>query len=106
MPVETPADLAGFFNPDEFGAAAIHTRGGVDTVVNGIFDDPFQAALQEGDGFAIGDRAPSFTCAVAALPADAGEGDALSVNGTAWTIAGPVELDGTGLAVLRLARSG
>lgn len=41
MPVESPADLAGFFNTNEFGAVATITINGGDPFdVAGIFDEP------------------------------------------------------------------
>lgn len=59
MPVETAADLAAFFDADEFAAAAVYTPpgGGAAQTVTGLFDlkAPF-APIGEGANAVIRER--------------------------------------------------
>lgn len=99
MPVESVADRAAFVNPDEFGVAA--TYKGI-TTVNGIFDTRFIEAL-DGSGAGVSARQPMFTCQESDLDG-AAQGDALVINGTAYTIL-ESEPDGTGMIVLILEQA-
>lgn len=112
MPVESATDRAAFFNVDEFGAAATYTRGGAATALAGIFDRPFVAMVDGEGGFGVGGQSPSFQCAESDLPADAAEGDLLTIATAptpgatgVWRVVGAIERDGTGLATLRLERA-
>lgn len=81
-------------------AALAHTAnatadfgGGV--VVAGVFDKDYVTALD------IGGSSPAFRCASSAVVAVVA-GAAVSINSANYTVAGPVEHDGTGMATLRL----
>jgi hypothetical protein len=75
----------------DFGVAA--AVGGVGVV--GIFDAAY------ADAFGIGGNGPVFRCASSAVVAVVA-GAAVVINATSYTIAGPVEHDGTGMALIHL----
>lgn len=92
-------NLTVFFDTDEFAVSATYTpAGGAAATVNGIFDNGYDEPALGLAGIAA--RGPAFTCRAADVAANP-EGDALVVNGTAYTIA-VAEPDGTGVTVLRL----
>ena len=84
-------DLAFFFDQDEFGVPA--TFGAASITV--IFDAAFLSAM------GMGGTGPQAVCKSTDV-ASAVQGDAITVNGTAYTIAGPPEPNGTGITVLQL----
>jgi hypothetical protein len=84
------ADLGAFFK--DFNATAA-TVGGAS--VTGIFDAAYD------DAMGIGGSGPVFRCASSAV-VSAVAGTAVVINSANYTIAGPIENDGTGMAVLRL----
>lgn len=110
MPVESAADLAGFFDPDEHGTVA--QVNGAPPYVNGIFGNAYLETLGGGDEAGLGTRAPQFSFA----EADASrikEGDTLRFgtldaagaftgNHDSYKVAGPPEPDGTGVVVVQL----
>jgi hypothetical protein len=75
----------------DFGTPA--TVGGV--AVTGIYDAAYQDAL------GIGGSGPMFRCPSASIPA-AVAGSPVTIGAASYTIAGPVEHDGTGMATLHL----
>ena len=105
MPVETAADRAALFNPDEFGTTAQYqVKGGGPVDVAGQF-------LNEDDVVTFGEvgvtsPSPEFHCAASDLPDGADEGDTLILADGPYTVAAPVRRDGEGMAVLTLEKSG
>lgn len=101
MPVETAADRASMFNPDEFGVTAQYTvSGGSAEDIDGQF-------LTEDDVMPFGEvgvtsASPEFHCASADLPSGADEGDGLVIAGVSYAVAAPIRRDGEGMAVLTL----
>lgn len=77
-------------------AALANVTATVDSVtVNGIFDNDYLTAM----GVTAG-TGPVLFCAAADVTS-AGQGDAVTVNATSYTITG-IEPDGTGMVLLRL----
>ena len=72
--------------------------------ITGIFTNAHAVAAPLGDWPGVSTSTPLFTCRAAALPAGAGDGDTLTLGGTAWTVRG-IQPDGTGLARLILERT-
>jgi len=103
MAIESAADLAGFFDADDFAVAATYTpQGGVAVVVNGIFDD--QCAGVDVDAeVEVSSETPMFRCASADLPSNAQDGDRLVVNDMAYSVR-PLQDDGRGTTVLMLEK--
>lgn len=102
MALESEADLASFFDADEFGTPALYRAGGVGAPreVVGIFD---QAYAAPGLGGLAGEGSEvAFRCAASALPT-AQQGDALRVAATTWRVRS-VRPDGTGTLILILGR--
>jgi hypothetical protein len=110
MPVETAADRAAFVSIADFGVAASYTHGATTATVAGIFDAT-AALVADGDGLG-GDFAgpgvltsrPALTVTAASLPAGAGEGDAVTVEGVDYQVA-EFRPDGTGMVVLILEKA-
>lgn len=99
MPVESAADLAAFFDTDDFGVSATYTRGATPSTVTGIFDREYVAADVAEVAFASTE--PMFTLRSTQVPSGAIPGDTLTVSGTAFVIRN-IEPDGTGVTRLRL----
>jgi hypothetical protein len=89
-------DLAAIFDPDMPGYAAA-TIGGV--AVPGLFGSGFGTAF----GGLVSGEEPTFRCAAAAV-ASVTEGSTLIIGATTWTVRSDPELDGSGMATLRLAK--
>lgn len=100
MAVESAADRAVFFNPEEFGVEASYTlaAGGAATAIDGMFDNAADELL--GEPGLIG-RPPTFKCRSADLPAGAAKGDTLVVNAVSHTVQ-EIRPDGTGVSELVL----
>lgn len=91
-----------FLQLDDFALEATVTpQGGVSRMIRGIFDEPYlNAQLGEYDAD-VSD--PRLTCKAADV-ADLTAKDAVGISGiTYYLLTGP-EIDGTGFAVLRLAK--
>ena len=102
MAVETAADRAVFVDADDFGVAATYTpQGGSAETVNGIFDNDI-VEVDAGGGVPMAVRQPRFNCRTADV-SGAVDGDALTVNSTAYTIR-VVDHDGTGMTTLALEK--
>lgn len=105
MPVESAADRAVFFNPDEFGVTARYVPAsgeGVD--LDGWFSEPSDRAFAgEGVGRAI--TVPTFMCRSADLPASAQDGedtgDTIVISGRSF-FPRVIEHDREGMARLTL----
>ena len=106
MPVESAADRAAFFDPEEFGDTATYQPAvGSPVSIDGIYDDGF-AEIDTLVEAGAASTAPTFLCPTSALPAGAAEdaGDTLTVNGLAHTVL-HFENDGTGMTLVRLHKS-
>jgi hypothetical protein len=101
MPQPEWEDLSTFFDPDEFAATAVITRG-EETVVEvlGIFDDP-NAVATLGE-YALDHTSPRFTCPETDV-AGVHKGDVVTIEGKEFDLMQEPELDGTGIATLILA---
>jgi len=103
MAVESADDRAIFFGTDDFGSAATYTpSGGSASTVNGIFDNEI-VEIEAGGSVTMAVRQPRFLCRTADISA-AADGDALTVNSTAYTIR-VVDHDGTGMTTLELEKN-
>lgn len=86
MPVESAADLAGFFNSDEFGAA------GEWTLAAGVAAHPVTVILSRpAELVDVGEASVQLTIPVARIaladvPQGAGKGDVLKVGTEAWRV--------------------
>jgi len=100
--VESAADRLAFFDTTEFGTSATYTLavGGASTV-SGIFDKEFTEIVETEIGAGVATHPARFTMREADLPTGYGDADTLLVSGTTYTIRAH-ELDGTGMAGLRL----
>lgn len=96
MPVESEADRLEFLDDDEFGVVA--TFGG--EPVPGVFHNEYTGA-DYGSTVQIESADPVFTGRSSDLSA-AGQGDAITISGTVFTIRG-IEPDGQGMTRLQLA---
>lgn len=100
--LETDADRAAFM--DALGEAASYTpAAGAPTLLRGVFTAPH---ARRGDGFGPGVSTlePSLTVFAADLPEGAAQGDAVTINATAYAVR-DLEPDGSGLVRLALERS-
>ncbi|WP_334061741.1 head-tail joining protein [Limimaricola cinnabarinus] len=95
-------DLGAFLQPDEFATVATVTpQGGVSRSVTGIFDEAFlDTAIGEYD---LDTTRPRFTGREADL-AGLGRGDVAVIDGATFVVLTSPQTDGTGMAVLELAR--
>lgn len=100
MAVESAADRAVFFDPDEFGVEGAYTlaAGGAAVAIDGIFDNAAEALFDDPGVVA---RPTTFKCRSADLPGGAGKGDQLVVNGITHTVQ-EILPDGTGVSELVL----
>ena len=104
-PVESEADRASFFNPDEFAQVAqiagVEITGYFEETTT-ILDDIAEVAVQSTD--------PTFLCSFDDIPSEAEEGTPVTVtrdDGTTFT--GEIiniEPDGFGLALINLQDNG
>jgi hypothetical protein len=103
MGVESAADLAVFFDLDDFGDAATYTPlVGSPSTVNGIFDEP-QASRTVTEMMDVTIPAPQFVCRTSDV-ASAAEGDSITIRSVAYTVR-VVMKDGTGVTTLMLEKS-
>lgn len=85
--------LSAFMNRSDFAQEVLIG----DETVDVIFDNGHAA------GFDIAGTAPTITLPSSSAPS-AALGDAVTVGGVSYTIAGPPEPDGTGMTVIRLQK--
>lgn len=104
MPVETAADRAAHLDADEFGVEVAYTlaAGGAAVTIAGILDEP-SAVVVMGERAGALDARVTLLCQSSDLPAGAGEGDHVAVDGRGFTVAN-LEPDGQGMTSLTLAR--
>ena len=103
MTVETAADRAIFFSPNDFAEPATYTPvGGSPSIINGIFDDEFFEA-DAGGMVTVAVQQPQFLCKTSDVPS-AANGDGLSYNSVSYIIR-IAKRDGTGTTTLVLEES-
>ncbi|UWS06397.1 head-tail joining protein [Phaeobacter inhibens] len=95
-------DLDAFLQVDDFAIKATVTpRGGVPRQIKGVFDEPyFNAQLGE---YEVDATQPRLTCKAADV-VDLRERDQVTINGQNYYLLSNPQEDGTGMAVLALAR--
>ncbi|AFO91535.1 head-tail joining protein [Phaeobacter inhibens] len=95
-------DLDAFLQVDDFAIEATVTpRGGVPRQIKGVFDEPyFNAQLGE---YEVDATQPRLTCKAADV-VDLRERDQVTINGQNYYLLSNPQEDGTGMAVLALAR--
>lgn len=97
-------NLDEFFDTDDFAVTATIQphAGGASYSVKGHFDDPYlNAAL--GDALDRDDIRPKFTCKFSAV-ASVERFDTIAIEGKTYDVLSAPHGDGTGIAVLELAR--
>ncbi|UWR86992.1 head-tail joining protein [Phaeobacter inhibens] len=95
-------DLDAFLQVDDFAIEATVTpRGGVPRQIKGVFDEPyFNAQLGE---YEVDATQPRLTCKAADV-VELRERDQVTINGQNYYLLSNPQEDGTGMAVLALAR--
>ena len=102
MAVESVADLAGFFDTDEFGVEASITIGVAATIpVNGHFMADHVVVMEGSAGGGVSSSAPVFTCAAADVDGIS-IGDGVVVNGASYTVVDPQPTGDGGVMILVL----
>lgn len=105
MPVESDADRAAFFDPDEFGKEAQYrTALGASATINGMLMKP-SIDVAMGNIVAV-DAAPIFVCRTIDLPVSASGGaggDELEIGAEIYLVVS-IKSDGTGLTRLELGK--
>lgn len=102
MPAPAWDDLDAFLDPDMFGVrATLALQDGTTRAVVGIYDDPYLNA-QLGEYEADTSR-PRFMCKEADL-VGVTRGDTLTLDGKVFDVLTSPQPDGTGMALLELAR--
>ena len=102
MPVESDADRLAFLG-DWNDPASYTPAGGSATDLPGVFDEPFDLAMDGGGGPGIGSSLPQFQCRTSDVASDP-TGDTLVVDGVTYRIARH-EPDGTGMTILFLEQT-
>lgn len=125
MPVETDADRAVFFDPEEFGVTVVWLPpGAIDDDVlgdvpwgdgldleaapsfNAIFARPTLRTLADGDAAPLLDRSATLLCRESDLPADAAPDDPVAIGADQVAyICRTIEPDGTGLVNVTLQKA-
>lgn len=102
MPSPAWDNLDAFLQADDFAIEATVTpQGGVSRVVSGIFDEPY-LNTQIGE-FELDASQPRLTCKAADVE-NLGARDAVEIEGQRYLLLTGPQFDGTGMAVLSLAR--
>lgn len=101
--IETAADLAVFFDADDFGTAATYRpQGGTPAPLVGVFTAAHTAAAG-GEWPGVSTTAPALTVALDHLPPGARAGDEIDMRAAVWAVR-DIQPDGTGLARLILEK--
>jgi hypothetical protein len=96
-------NLDAFLQADDFAIEATVTpQGGVSRVVSGIFDEPY-LNTQIGE-FELDASQPRLTCKAAEV-VDLQAKDEVQINGQVYYLLTGPQFDGTGMAVLSLAKA-
>lgn len=102
MPSPDWEDLSVFLQTDEFAVTAtVVLQDGTTRSVDGIFDDPFLNA-QLGE-YELDTARPRLTCRESDV-AGVTRGDTATINGEIYDVMTGPQSDGTGMAMLDLAR--
>lgn len=98
-------NLDEFFDADDFGVTGTITprSGARPYTVTGHFDDPYLNAALGGDALDRDDIRPRFLCPMAKV-AGVVRGDTFTLDGVTYDVLSAPHGDGTGTAVLELAR--
>ena len=103
MAIEGATEPAVFFDTDDFAAASNYTPlGGSASTVNGIFDNEY-FEVDPLSGVGVVSAQPRFVCTTADLPSGAASGDAITIDGTAYTVR-VIQPEGTGVTSLVLEK--
>lgn len=101
MAIESAADRAAFFDPDEFGSEITWLQDDVAVAtLYGLLQRPSLRDAFGGGGEVI--RETSLTCREADLPSGAARGDVISSDAGDFTVQ-TIEPDGAGMVVLMLS---
>lgn len=105
MAIESDADRALFLDADEFGVSVTYRKKGTftDLTLAAIFDAEHSLA-GFGDGSDVASVAPQVLMRTADLPSGHGDGDSVTIAGTAYLVRYR-EPDGTGMTVLKLEKA-
>ncbi len=104
MAIEGATERAVFFDIDDFATASSYTpTGGSASTLDGIFDSKF-FEVDPISGVGVVSAQPRFICTTADLPSGAAAGDAITVDGTAYTVR-VIQPDGTGITTLVLEKN-
>jgi len=104
MAIEGATERAVFFDTDDFATASSYTpSGGSTRTVNGIFDNEF-FEVDPLSGVGVVSAQPRFICTTADLPSSAAAGDAITIDGTAYTVR-VIQPEGTGVTTLVLEKN-
>ena len=99
MAIEGATERAVFFDTDDFATASSYTpSGGLASTVNGIFDNEF-FEIDPLSGVGVVSAQPRLVCTTADLPSGAASGDAITIDGTAYTVR-VIQPEGTGVTTL------
>ena len=102
MPARDWEDLTAFLQTDEFADTVVVTlQDGRTLSVVGIFDDPYLNA-QLGE-YELDTTRPRLTCRAGDV-VEVGRGDTVTIDGETFDVMTSPQPDGTGMAVLDLAR--
>lgn len=101
MPVESAADRAVFFNPDEFGTE-ITWAGSVDPIP--VLPQTGTLLIGGLDGPDTQVREATIVLRETDLPPGYAQDDEVTLNGTSY-LARSIEPDGTGMALVRLEKA-
>lgn len=102
MPSPAWEDLDAFLNVDEFAVlATVRLQGGTTRAVRGIFDDPYLNA-QLGE-YELDTVRPRLTCKESDLVGVL-RGDEVEIDGKVYDVLSTPNPDGTGMAILEMAR--
>ena len=100
MAVESAADLASFFDLDEFAVPVTWQSAAGSAQLPAIFDAEHLAVSGLGE-VEVSSAAPQIVCRAADLPADAAQGDTVTIDGTSYAVR-DIRPDGTGVVTVML----
>ena len=100
MPVESAADLASYFDLDEFAVPVTWQSASGSTQLPAIHDAEHLAVTAIAE-VAVAAAAPQIVCRAADMPADAEQGDMVTIEGTSYAVR-DIRPDGTGVVTVML----
>jgi hypothetical protein len=101
MAIETDADRRVFVEEDDFAVAVSWVHTGGTAAFSAIFDDDYRLLPADFVEAGAEGSAPQIQAVSADVPAGGKQGDAVTVNATAYTVV-EIKPDGTGMTVIRL----